>query len=157
MLSPTVQISASGLTHDQLQAEQAWLEGYAKDVDSLDWSKWGERWDKDAFLQVGNLPKFQGKDAIGNFYKEAFINISDYVHHQYIRYSFDLPLGLIYTTGTVSFKIRDDKKGRTIQVQAIGVIHKRMGESVATGAELYFDNSPITTVLQEVMEERIAE
>ncbi|ELU42423.1 hypothetical protein AG1IA_03554 [Rhizoctonia solani AG-1 IA] len=72
----------------------------------------------------------------------------------YTRYSFDLPLGLIYMSATVSFRVKGDPKGRTIQVSVIGVIHKRPGELVATGGEIYFDNSPIVAVIQEVLGEK---
>ncbi|ELU42424.1 hypothetical protein AG1IA_03555 [Rhizoctonia solani AG-1 IA] len=46
MSSSNALISAPGLTEDQIQTERAWLEGYGKDVDSLDWSKWEKYWDQ---------------------------------------------------------------------------------------------------------------
>ncbi|CAE6468456.1 unnamed protein product [Rhizoctonia solani] len=156
-MSPSaVQISYDGLTEDQVQAEQAWLEGYAKDTDSLNWFRWGGRWDKDAFFQYGNLPRCYGKEAIGQFY-EQFTQTLESMHHIHTRSSFNLPLGLIYTTWAVSYKIKDDPKGRTIQVPALSVFHKRLGEDVAAGCEIYVDIGPVAAVIQEVLEQKVVE
>ncbi|CAE6468454.1 unnamed protein product [Rhizoctonia solani] len=158
MASPTAQTPVTSITQDQLQAEKAWIEGYYKDLDGLDWSKWEKYWDKDAFLQVGNLSRVHGRGAIENFYKDGLINIFESVHHESNReLTLDEFLGLIYSSRVVSYKIKGDPKGRTIRVPEMAVIHKRPGENVATGAEIYFDNTPIAAAVQEVMEGKVTE
>ncbi|CUA69005.1 hypothetical protein RSOLAG22IIIB_08257 [Rhizoctonia solani] len=146
---PTSQISAPGLTEQQVLDERAWLDGYAKALDSLDWAKWEGRWTEDAFLQFGNLPRIQGKEAIATFHEQMF-GAFEYLHHNFTRYSFDVPLELIYQTTIVTFRVKSDPEKRDIQVPGMSVIHKKTGENQATGCEIYVDSSPVMAVVQEI-------
>ncbi|CAE6490208.1 unnamed protein product [Rhizoctonia solani] len=149
VMSP--QISAPGLTEDQIKAEIAWLNEFMQAGDSLDWSRWEKGWEEDAFLQYGNSPRLQGKAAIANYFKEQ-LGMLEYMHHDLFRFTFDLPLGLVYQASNVKFKIKGDPKGRTIQLPALGVLHKRVGEKVLSGCEVYVDKGPLAAVAQEILQ-----
>ncbi|CAE6395433.1 hypothetical protein ACGC1H_002068 [Rhizoctonia solani] len=155
MTLPTAQISAPGLTEEQVQVERAWLEGYAQAAESLDWTKWEVWWTNDGFLQFGNLPRVQGKDAIASFHAQMFAPFES-LRHNFTRYSFDLPLGLIYQTSTVIFRVKDDPEKRDIEIPGLAVIHKKIGEKHATGCEMYLDSSPVMSVVQEVLKQKAA-
>ncbi|CAE6385969.1 unnamed protein product [Rhizoctonia solani] len=159
MILPTAQISAPGLAEEQILVERAWLEGFSQAAESLDWTKWEEWWTNDVshsdgFLQFGNLPRVQGKDAIASFHAQMFAPFES-LQHNFTRYSFDLPLGLIYQTSTVIFRVKDDPEERDIQVPGMAVIHKKIGEKHATGCEMYLDSSPVMSVVQEVLKRKI--
>ncbi|CAE6383660.1 unnamed protein product [Rhizoctonia solani] len=151
MALTTVQVSASGLTENQLEAEQTWLKHFNQDGDSLNWSRWEKWWAKDAFLQFGNAPRIDGKEAIIK-YLEPQINILELMHHEITRLCFDKSLGLIYQTVTITYKVKGDPQGRTIQVPGLGVLHKRVGEDLLMGFEVYIDKSPIEAVIKDVVE-----
>ncbi|CAE7111089.1 unnamed protein product [Rhizoctonia solani] len=150
MTLPTAQISAPGLTEEQIQVERAWLAGFVQAVDTLDWSKWEGWWAQDGFIQFGNSPRVQGKEAIAVFHKQAF-GAFEYLHHEITRCTFDVALGLIYQTTTLTVRIKGDPEKRTIRVPGLGVIHKKVGEIQTTGNEVYIDTSPVMSVVQEVL------
>ncbi|CAE6431979.1 unnamed protein product [Rhizoctonia solani] len=150
MTSPTTQISAPGLTEDQLQAERAWVDEFNQAGDSLDWSKWETWWAPDAFLQFANEPRIEGRDAISKFFEPQFA-VLELMHHEITRLSFDVPLGLIYQTVVVTYKVKGDPQGRTIQVPGLAALHKRPGENVLRGVEAYVDKAPIEGVVKEVL------
>ncbi|CAE7140886.1 unnamed protein product [Rhizoctonia solani] len=151
MTFPTAQISAPGLTQDQLETEQSWLKHFNQDGDSLDWSKWEKWWAGDAFLQFGNAPRIDGKEAIVK-HLEPQLNALELMHHEIIRLSFDKHLGLIYQTVVITYKVKGDPQERTIQVPGLGVLHKRIGEKLLTGFEIYVDKAPIEVVVKEVIQ-----
>lgn len=100
MAPSTIQISAPGLTEEQLRNEQAWLDEFNQAADSLDWSRWERFWGdgkpylkgffelpraetgrtRDAFLQFGNTPKIIGKSAITSYF-EGQLGALDLMHH----------------------------------------------------------------------------
>jgi hypothetical protein len=100
MASPITQLSAPGLSEEQLQAEKAWLQKFNQASDSLDWTRWEKWWDSgrynsrilysaqvayyviriDAFLQFGNQ-RVEGKKAIANFFQEQ-LGFLDLMHHR---------------------------------------------------------------------------
>ncbi|CCO29561.1 hypothetical protein BN14_03577 [Rhizoctonia solani AG-1 IB] len=151
-----VQVSAPGLTQDQIQAERIWLDRFMQDTDSLDWSRWGKWWADDAFIQFGNTPKIEGKESIQK-YMEPQLGILELMYHEATRISFDVPLGLIYQTTIITYKVKGDLQGRSIQVPGLAVIHKQVGENVLKGFEVYIDREPVAAVVKEVLEGRGAE
>ncbi|CAE6535246.1 unnamed protein product [Rhizoctonia solani] len=151
MAFPTAQVSAPGLTQDQVEVEMTWLKHFNQDGDSLDWSRWEKWWASDAFLQFGNAPRIEGKEAI-NKYLEPQINILELMHHEIIRLSFDKSLGLIYQTVIITYKVKGDPQGRTVHVPGLGVLHKRAGDNLLTGLEVYIDKAPIEAIAKEVIE-----
>ncbi|CAE6450146.1 unnamed protein product [Rhizoctonia solani] len=155
MTLPAAQVSAPGLTEDQIQAELTWLEGFAHGSESLDWTKWEGFWAKDAFLQFGNLPRIQGKEAIASSHGLMF-GAFEYLSHDWTRFSFDVPLGLIYQTCTVTYRVKGDPEKRDLRFPGLSVVHKKIGETQATGLEIYVDSSPVMSVVQEVLSRKAA-
>ncbi|CAE6398429.1 unnamed protein product [Rhizoctonia solani] len=150
MVSPNIQVSAPGLAQDQIQAEQAWLKEFLQDADSLNWSIWGKWWADDAFLQFGNTPRMEGKESIQKYMEPQF-SVLEFVHHEVSRISFDVPLGLIYQTVVVTYKVKGDPQGRSIQVPGFSVLHKQVGENLLKGLEVYSDGGPVEAVVKEVL------
>ncbi|KAF8604426.1 hypothetical protein BDV93DRAFT_522541 [Ceratobasidium sp. AG-I] len=146
----TTQISAPGLTEEQLQAELAWLKEFNQASDSLDWNRWQEFWADDSFLLFGNTPKIEGKSAITQYFKEQ-LGYLDLMQHVILRHSFDLPLGLIYQTALVTYQIKGDPKGRQVEVPGIAVLHKQVGSDRITGFETYIDKEPLATIISEIL------
>ncbi|KAG8713861.1 hypothetical protein FRC11_010708 [Ceratobasidium sp. 423] len=150
MTSPTTQISAPGLTQDQIQSELAWIDQFNQAGDSLDWSKWEKWWAPDAFMQFANEPRIEGREAISK-YLEPQLAVLELMHHGITRLSFDEPLGLIYQSVVITYKIKGDPEGRTIQVPGLAALHKRAGEDVLRGIEVYVDKAPIEAVVKQVL------
>ncbi|KAF8687554.1 hypothetical protein RHS03_09968, partial [Rhizoctonia solani] len=150
MTSSITQLSAPGLTSEEIQAERAWIDQFAQDSDALDWSRWDKWWADDAFFQFGNTPRIEGKKAIQK-YMEPQYSVLEFMHHGVIRISFDVPLGLIYQTTIISYKVKGDLEGRTIQIPGLAILHKRVGENVLKGFEVYIDKGPIEAVAKEVL------
>ena len=151
MASPSAtQISAPGLSAEQLLSEQAWLNEFNQAADSLNWLKWEKFWSDDAFLQFGNEPKFIGKSSIADYFSGQ-LGVLELMHHEIRRHSIDVPSGLIYQTARVTYRIKGDTKARIIEVPGIAVIHKKMGSNVVTGFETYIDKEPISAVVKEVL------
>ncbi|CAE6424123.1 unnamed protein product [Rhizoctonia solani] len=144
------QTSAPGLTEEQLQNEWAWLVGFVRVAEQLDWTVWEGWWTQDAFMQFGNIPRLEGKDAIAGSHGKLYGALES-THHDFIRYSVDVPLGLIYLSSNVTFKVKQDPDKREIKLPAIAVIHKKIGESQTTGCEIYCDMAPVMSVVQEVL------
>ncbi|KAH7333602.1 hypothetical protein B0J17DRAFT_676038 [Rhizoctonia solani] len=151
MTLPATQISAPGLTHDELETEKTWLKHLNQDADSLDWGRWGKWWADDAFLKFGNAPRVEGKDEIAKYFGPQ-LSVLELMHHEIIRLSFDKYLGLIYQTVVITYKIKGDPQGRIIQVPGLGVLHKPVGENILRGLETYVDTTPVQAVVKEVLE-----
>ncbi|CAE6468859.1 unnamed protein product [Rhizoctonia solani] len=151
MALPTTQVSAPGFTQDELETEKTWVKNFNQDADSRDWSKWSKGWADDAFLKFGNAPRVDGKDEIAKYFEPQF-SIIGFMHHEIIRLSFDKDLGLIYQTVIITYKIKGDSQGRTIQVPGLAVLHKPVGENILRGLETYVDTAPVQTVVKEVLE-----
>ncbi|KAJ1300721.1 hypothetical protein OPQ81_002365 [Rhizoctonia solani] len=118
MAFPTAQVSAPGLTQGQLQDEQTWIKNFMQNGDSLDWSKWEKWWATDAFLQFGNTPRIQGREAISHYLKPQ-LEVLEFMHHEIIRLSFDLALGLIYSTTDITYKVKANRRESSKGVRGI--------------------------------------
>ncbi|KAB5590023.1 hypothetical protein CTheo_6548 [Ceratobasidium theobromae] len=149
MVSSITQISAPGLSEEQLQWERAWLQEFNTTSDSLDWLKWEKYWDNNAFLQFGNH-RVEGKEDIAKYFHEQ-LGVLEFMQHSITRHSFDTPLGLIYQSADVIYKVKGDPQRRAIHTSGIGVIHKRVGSQVLTGLEIFIDKEAIAAIVQEVL------
>ncbi|KAF8604428.1 hypothetical protein BDV93DRAFT_522544 [Ceratobasidium sp. AG-I] len=138
------------LTETQVQEERAWLSNFNRALDSLDvLGRWAPFWAEDAFVQFSNLPRVENKPAVLADLARLF-GYFQFVKHQTLRVSLDPANGLIYHTASVSMQVKGDPQERIFTVPSLTVLHKRVGEQVTTGMEVYIDISQATDVLKEL-------
>ncbi|KAG8768036.1 hypothetical protein FRC12_005865 [Ceratobasidium sp. 428] len=135
-----------GLTKEQWEFEQKWLKDFNDATDTIDWEQWKHFWheglDLDAFFNFCGSSRIEGKMALGKYFKKYFMGYKQ-MEHKPTRHSFDVSRGIIYQSLIVSSIVKGDKGDRSIDIQGITLIHKRVGESQTRGLEVYADVSPL--------------
>ncbi|KAG9128549.1 hypothetical protein FRC07_003438 [Ceratobasidium sp. 392] len=139
-----------GLTADQLQTEQKWLQIFNDTSDELNWEKWQDYWTNDAFLVFGHKVRIEGKQALDQHFSH-YLKLFKTTKHEITRHTFDLNRGLIYQTANVTSVINGDPEAKAIIAPILMVIHKQAGEDKIRGLEMYGDLSQVEDKIKEVL------
>ncbi|KAI1449126.1 hypothetical protein F5Y02DRAFT_414387 [Annulohypoxylon stygium] len=129
---------------------QAWLKRFHSVNDSLDVSRIGEIYAKDAQLQFGNLPLIEGLDGLRDFFGRSWKTMESMLHE---IDNFDIIENRIYQSCHITWQVKNDPEKEKVKVPAFAVIHLvESGEDkgLIKHAEYYMDGSPLVAVYQRL-------
>ncbi|KAG8762397.1 hypothetical protein FRC12_009054, partial [Ceratobasidium sp. 428] len=135
-----------GLTAEQFQAEQKWLKVFNDTGDELNWEKWKEFWENDAFITWDKL-RIQGMPALDKHF-DTVTELFQSCKTEVTGHTFDVPQGLIYQKADLIRVVNGDPEAKLINTPSMSIIHKKLGEQKIRGMEFFGDMSPITEAIQ---------
>ncbi|KAG8718730.1 hypothetical protein FRC08_004534 [Ceratobasidium sp. 394] len=155
-----------GLTADQLQSEQKWIQSFNDTSDELNWDKWRSFWadgklrwlalahiltaSPDAFFVFGHKVRIEGKAGLTQHFNR-YLQMFKSTKHEVTRHSFDHARGLIYQTANVTSIINGDPEAKPIVTPMLMIIHRQVGESKIHSMEMYGDFSQVEDALKDVL------
>ncbi|KAI1472550.1 uncharacterized protein F4812DRAFT_409368 [Daldinia caldariorum] len=125
-----------------------WLLRFHASNDSLDVSRLEDIYTKDAKVQFGNMPLFEGLDELRSFFKGTWARL-EMMHHKIE--SFDMVDNKIYQPCHITWKVKNDPEKETIVVPAFAFVHlETSGENrgLVKQAAYYMDGAPLMAALQ---------
>ncbi|KAI1211942.1 uncharacterized protein F4807DRAFT_458146 [Annulohypoxylon truncatum] len=129
---------------------QAWLQRFQSVNDSLDASRVGEIYAKDAKVQFGNLPLVEGLDELKSLFGRSWENLESMVHE---IENFDMIENRIYQSCHITWQVKNDPEKEKVVVPAMAVIHLvESGDEkgLVKRAAYYMDGAPLAAVYQRL-------
>ncbi|OTB04678.1 hypothetical protein M426DRAFT_150312 [Hypoxylon sp. CI-4A] len=127
---------------------QTWLQKFHSINDSLDLSKLGDIYTKDAKVQFGNMPLVEGLDALHDFFSAVWAKLET-MHHEIE--SFDIISNKIYQPCHITWHVKNDPEQEKIVIPAFAYIRLvTSGEEkgLASHAAYYMDGAPLRAALE---------
>ncbi|KAI1760936.1 ribosomal protein S5 domain 2-type protein [Hypoxylon sp. FL1150] len=127
---------------------QAWLQRFHAANDSLDPSRLGSTYAKDAKVQFGNMPVIEGLDGMRNFFSATWARLET-MHHE--PEGFDLVDNKIYQPCHITWQVKNDPEKEQIVVPAfafISLVTSGEERGLISRAAFYMDGAPLMAALQ---------
>ncbi|OTA62767.1 hypothetical protein K449DRAFT_382069 [Hypoxylon sp. EC38] len=127
---------------------QTWLERFHAANDSLDTSRLGDIYAKDAIVQFGNMPLIHGLDELRNFFSGTWAKLEMMLHE---IDSFDMVDNRIYQPCHITWQVKNDPENEKIKVPAFGLVHLVTSgpeKGLVSRAAYYMDGAPLVAALQ---------
>ncbi|EIM89966.1 NTF2-like protein [Stereum hirsutum FP-91666 SS1] len=124
-----------------------WLQKFHAAGDSLSVDAWTPWFTEDSIVSVGNNPTIQGRDNFLKLYAHQ-AHVLDLMKHDITH--FDVVGDRIYHQTSITYKVKGDASGQTLNIPAISIVH-RNGEQKIYKLEIYVDNTPLMAKVKEAM------
>ncbi|KAJ7596374.1 hypothetical protein C8J56DRAFT_286990 [Mycena floridula] len=138
--------------HNLSDEEYAWVAKHNYTVDT-DFNAWFDMYAEDAWLQFGNSPRIFGREAIRAHFLPILTGVSQYLRHNVVRDVSVPSLGLIFQESIAHTVVPNDPENKVIAVPVIGVMHRKPGEKLMRGHQLYIDMTEVIARAQSVAKE----